>query len=263
MSLDRFSRNELLLGREGMARLESARVAIFGIGGVGSWAAEALARAGVGSLILVDDDSVCLTNINRQAIALGSTVGRPKVEVMAERIRDINPRAEVLAFQEFYGPATAERLLPPGLSYAIDAIDTVGSKLDLICRAKALGIPVISSMGAGNKLDPSRLEVADIHKTSVCPLARVIRQELKDRGIKHLKVVYSREEPIEIAEADNPCRTDCICPKKDRTCVGRRSVPGSVSTVPPVAGFLIAAEVVKDLLAGLPPKPRTGVAPPR
>jgi tRNA A37 threonylcarbamoyladenosine dehydratase len=263
MGLDRFSRSELLLGPEAMARLASATVAIFGIGGVGSWAAEALARSGVGGFILVDDDSVCLTNINRQVMALGSTVGRPKVEVMAERIRDINPQARVEAFQEFYGPATAERLLPPGLSYAVDAIDTISSKLDLVCRALALGVPVISSMGAGNKLDPSRLEIADIHKTSVCPLARVMRRELRDRGIKHLKVVYSREEPIEVAEAENPCRTGCVCPKKDRTCAGRRSVPGSVSFVPPAAGFLIAAQVVKDLTAGLPPKPRTGVAPAR
>lgn len=250
MDSERFSRNELLLGPEALTRLSKARVAIFGLGGVGSWVAEALARAGVGMFVLVDHDRVCLSNINRQAVALESTLGRPKVEVMAERIRDINPEARVEARMEFYGPASAEALLPPGLSYVVDAIDTVDSKLDLVCRALGLGIPVISSMGAGNKLDPSRLEIADIHKTSVCPLARVMRQELKARGIKHLKVVYSREEPIELPEA---------LPSPE----GRRRIPGSVAFVPPVAGFLMAAEVVKDLIAGLPPKPRTGVAPPR
>jgi tRNA A37 threonylcarbamoyladenosine dehydratase len=247
--LDAFSRSELLLGREAMDRLAAATVAVFGIGGVGSWAAEALARSGVGGFRLVDDDAVCLTNINRQLIALRSTVGRPKVEVMKERILAINPEARVEALQSFYAESNAALFFAPGLSYVVDAIDTVSSKIDLIVRAQGLGIPIMSAMGAGNKLDPTRLEVADIYATSVCPLARVMRRELRKRGVAALKVVYSREEPIKVVEADNPCRQHCICPKKDRTCAGRRSVPGSVATVPPVAGFIIASEVVKDIVS--------------
>jgi tRNA A37 threonylcarbamoyladenosine dehydratase len=247
--LDSFSRTELLIGAEGLARLEASTVAVIGIGGVGSYAAEALARSGVGGLVLVDDDCVCVTNINRQVVALRSTVGKPKVEVMKERVLDINPRIRIEALQLYYGPETAEGILRPGLSYVVDAIDTVSSKLDLVVRAKAAGIPVVSAMGAGNKLDPTRLEVADISATSICPLARVMRKELRKRGIESLKVVYSREPPIEVDEAANPCRQSCVCPKKDRTCALRRSVPGSISFVPPVAGFIIAAEVVRDLLA--------------
>ena len=247
--LHAFSRTELVLGAEALARLEASTVAVFGIGGVGSWAAEALARSGIGSFVLVDDDAVCVTNINRQVIALRSTVGRPKVEVMAERILEINPEASVRTFQEFYSAETAPRLLLPGLSYVVDAIDTVSAKLDLIERSKAMGVPIISSLGMGNKLDPTRLEIADIGETSVCPLARVVRRELRKRGIEGLKVVYSREEPIKVNEADNPCRTNCVCPKKDRVCTARRSIPGTVPFVPPVAGFIIAAEVVKDLVA--------------
>lgn len=247
--LDAFSRSELLIGKDALEKLASATVAVFGIGGVGSWAAEALARSGVGGFRLVDDDSVCLTNINRQIIALRTTIGRPKVEVMRERILDINPEARVEIFQEFYAEGNAALFFTPGLSYVIDAIDSVSSKLDLIVRAKSLGIPVMSAMGAGNKLDPTRFEVADIYSTSVCPLARVMRRELRKRGVGELKVVYSKEEPIRVVEAENPCRQHCICPKKDRTCVGRRSIPGSIAFVPPVAGFIIAAEVVKDLIS--------------
>jgi tRNA threonylcarbamoyladenosine dehydratase len=245
--IDSFSRSELLLGSEAIERLRNSRVAVFGLGGVGSWAAEALARSGIGALALVDDDAVCVSNINRQLVATRETVGRPKVGVMRERVLAINPEARVEVFQEFYSAENAERLLPAGLDYVIDAIDTVSSKIDLIVRCTARGIPIISALGAGNKLDPTRFEVADIYQTSVCPLARVMRQELKKRGVESLKVVYSREAPIKVNEAANPCRSGCVCPKKDRTCVGRRSVPGSVPFVPPVMGFILAAEAVKDL----------------
>jgi tRNA A37 threonylcarbamoyladenosine dehydratase len=247
--LDSFSRTELLIGAEGMARLEASTVAVFGIGGVGSYAAEALARSGLGGLVLVDDDAVCLTNINRQIMALRSTVGRPKVEAMRDRILEINPKAKVEVHQEYFGPDSAERLLGPGVSYVVDAIDTVSAKIELVLRAKALGIPIVSAMGAGNKLDPTRLEVTDIYKTSVCPLARVMRHELRRRGVDGLTVIFSREEPIKIDEAENPCRHNCICPKKDRTCVGRRSVPGSVSFVPSVVGLIAASVVVRALAA--------------
>jgi tRNA threonylcarbamoyladenosine dehydratase len=235
---DAFSRTELLLGTEAMEKLALARVAVFGIGGVGSYVVEALARSGIGSFVLVDDDSVCLTNINRQIIALRSTVGRPKVEVMKARVLDINPQAKVEAFQEYYGEKSAARLLGqddpsgPGLSYVVDAIDSVSSKIDLIMRATSMGIPVISCMGAGNKLDPTKLEIADIYETSVCPLARVMRGELRKRGLAALDVVYSREIPI-----------------KDRTCLGRSSIPGSVSFVPSVAGLIIASYVVRKLIS--------------
>jgi tRNA A37 threonylcarbamoyladenosine dehydratase len=247
--LDAFSRTELILGAAAMEKLSAATVAVFGIGGVGSYAAEALARSGVGSLVLVDDDCVCLTNINRQIIALRSTIGKPKVLAMKERILDINPAARVEALQVVYNAGSAERILRPEFSYVVDAIDTVSSKIDLIMRSTEMGIPIISAMGAGNKLDPTRLELADIYDTSVCPLARVMRQELKKRGLKALNVVYSRETPIKVAETENPCRSDCVCPKKDRTCAGRRSVPGSIAFVPPAAGLVIASKVVRDLIA--------------
>jgi len=236
------------LGAEGVAALAAAKVAIVGLGGVGSWAAEALARAGLGSFVLVDDDSVCLTNINRQVIATRQTVGVPKVRAMAERIRQINPEASVEEREEYFGPDSAERLVGPGLSYVVDAIDTVSAKILLVLRAQALGIPIISAMGTGNKLDPTRLEVADIYETSVCPLARVMRYELRRRGVEALRVIYSKERPIEVVEADNPCGPHCICPKKDRTCLGRRSIPGSVSFVPSAAGLIAASVVVRDLV---------------
>ncbi|HWR10788.1 MAG TPA: tRNA threonylcarbamoyladenosine dehydratase [Rectinemataceae bacterium] len=252
--LDSFSRTELLLGAEAMKSLAAARVAVFGIGGVGAYVVEGLARSGVGSFILVDDDSVCLTNINRQIIALRSTVGKPKVEVMKARVLDINPQAEVAIFQEYCDAENIPRLLgqdtpgKPAVSYVVDAIDTVSSKIELIMRASALGIPIISCMGAGNKLDPTKLEIADIYDTSVCPLARVMRYELRKRGLAALDVVYSKEIPIKVEESENPCRTGCVCPKKDRTCLGRRSIPGSVSFVPSVAGLIIASHVVRKLV---------------
>lgn len=247
--LNEFSRTGLLLGREGMKKLENSAVAVFGIGGVGSYAAEALARAGVGKLILIDDDKVCLTNINRQLIATRKTIGRMKVEVMRDRILDINPRAEVETHRMFYSAETAGGLDLSGWSYIVDAIDTVSAKLILIERAKAAQVPIISSMGAGNKLDPTAFEVTDIFKTSVCPLARVMRHELRQRGIRDLKVVYSKEVPlIPIDDDENSCRSHCICPPDTgRKCTVRRQIPGSVSFVPSVAGLIMAGEVIRDI----------------
>ena len=249
--LNEFSRAQLLLGKEAMQTLAGARVAVFGIGGVGSFAAEALARAGIGSIDVFDDDKVCLTNINRQLIALHSTIGKQKVEVMRERILDINPRCAVTAYACFYSAETAGSVDLTCYDYIIDAIDTVSCKLLLIERANAAGVRIISCMGAGNKLDPTRLEVADLYKTSVCPLARVMRKELKARGIPKLKVVYSREEAIKPADdLSISCKTDCVCPPgTKRKCTVRRQVPGSVSFVPPVAGYILAGEVVKDIIA--------------
>ena len=249
--LNEFSRAQLLLGKEAMETLADSRVAVFGIGGVGSFAAEALARAGVGSLDVFDDDKVCLTNINRQLIALHSTIGKQKVEVMRARTLDINPRCVVTAHACFYSAETADSVDLSDYDYIIDAIDTVSCKLLLIERANAAGVRIISCMGAGNKLDPTRLEVSDIYKTSVCPLARVMRKELKSRGIAKLKVVYSREEAIKPAEdLSISCKTGCVCPPgTKRKCTARRQVPGSVSFVPPVAGYILAGEVVKDIIA--------------
>ena len=222
---NQFTRTEMMLGREAVSRLSSARVAVFGVGGVGGFTVEALARAGVGELHLFDSDSVSITNINRQIIALHSTVGRPKVEVMRERILDINPAARVEVFPIFYGEDTADEIDLAQYDYVVDAIDSVRSKILLITRAKSAGVPIISSMGAGNKLDPTGFEVADIYKTSVCPLARAIRSELKRRGVDSLKVVYSKEPPV---------------------LVGERT-PGSISFVPSVVGLILAGEVIKDI----------------
>ncbi len=199
--------------------------------------------------MLVDDDDICLTNINRQIHAMRSTVGRAKVEVMKERILDINPKAEIEAHRMLYNSETAEELLHQDYDYVVDAIDMVSAKLDLIERCNRLDIPIISSMGAGNKLDPTRLEIADIFKTSMCPLAKVMRKELRKRGVEKLKVVYSKEEPITPIKSDSDCKTDCICTNKERTCTVRRQIPGSVAFVPSVAGLIIASEVIKDLLA--------------
>ncbi|MFZ7133598.1 MAG: tRNA threonylcarbamoyladenosine dehydratase [Eubacteriales bacterium] len=244
-----FSRTELLIGNENINRLKSATVAIFGIGGVGSFAVEALARSGVGQFVLVDDDYVCLTNINRQIHATIKTIGKSKVEVMKKRILEINPKAEVAAFQEFYMPGSAEALIRGNYSYIIDAIDTVTGKLDLIESAKKNNIPIISAMGAGNKLDPTKFEVSDIYATSVCPLAKVMRRELKKRNIPSLKVVYSKEIPIKPREKGHAsCSTDCICPQETtKKCTARNQIPGSISFVPSVAGLIMAGEVIKDL----------------
>lgn len=249
--LNEFSRTEILLGKPAMLALAAARVAVFGIGGVGGFAAEALARAGVGAIDLFDDDKVCLTNLNRQLIALHSTLGQKKTRVMKARILDIHPPCRVNAFECFYSEKNADDYDLRVYDYIIDAIDTVSSKLVLIERAFAAGVPVVSCMGAGNKLDPTRFEVSDIYKTSVCPLARVMRKELKARGIPALKVVYSREEAIKPAEdIVIGCKTNCVCPPDSkRNCAVRRQVPGSVSFVPPVAGCILAGEAVKDIIA--------------
>ncbi len=248
MPLHPFSRTEMLIGREGLDTLARSCVAVFGIGGVGAYAAEALARSGVGKLVLVDDDDICLTNLNRQIHALMSTIGRPKVEAMKERILDINPGAVVVAHRRLYNSASSGELLEDSYSYVIDAIDMISSKLDLIERCTARNIPVISCMGAGDKLDPSRFQVADIYETSICPLAKVMRKELRKRGIEKLKVVYSKEPPMETLEVEADCRNDCVCSNRDRTCGTRRHIPGSVSFVPPVAGLILASEVVRDLI---------------
>ncbi|HMM22905.1 MAG TPA: tRNA threonylcarbamoyladenosine dehydratase [Selenomonadales bacterium] len=250
--LHRFSRTEMLIGAEALQKLARKKVAVFGVGGVGSFAAEGLARSGVGRLVLVDDDAICLTNLNRQLHATTRTIGRPKVEVMRERILDINPQAEVTTFQTFYLPENADELIADDYDYIIDAVDTVTAKIDLVVRAHERGIPIVSSMGAGNKLDPAKFEVADIFSTSVCPLAKVMRYELRRRGIPGLKVVYSREAPIPPPPvAESGCATGCVCPAgTTRKCTTRRQIPGSIAFVPSVAGLIMAGEVVKDLIAG-------------
>jgi tRNA threonylcarbamoyladenosine dehydratase len=248
---DAFSRTALLIGPEGLAALQASTVAVFGLGGVGSYAAEALARAGVGAFVLVDNALVGPSNINRQIIAARSTLGRPKVEVMRERILDINPDAKVEALQSCLAPDTSGDLVRPCLSYIVDAIDTLSAKIELVLRAKALGIPIVSAMGAGNKLDPTRVEVADIHETEVCPLARVMRRELRRLGVERLTVVYSKESPREAEGPGRGCRHEGICPKKeeDCPCEGYRAVPGSISFLPSAFG-LVAASVVVGALAG-------------
>jgi len=242
---DRFSRTELLFGEEAMKILAASRVAVFGVGGVGGYAVEALARSGVGALDLIDDDKVYVTNINRQIIALDSTVGMYKVDAAAQRIHEINPDCKVSCHKMFYMPETADKLDFSQYDYVIDAIDTVTGKIEIIMQAKQAGVPVISSMGAGNKLDPTRFEVTDIYKTSVCPLAKVMRYQLKRRGVKKLKVVYSKEEPITPqgqAVDDGSGKTDM------RSGSARRSTPASVAFVPSVVGLIIAGEVIKDIV---------------
>jgi tRNA A37 threonylcarbamoyladenosine dehydratase len=248
--LHAFSRTELLIGKPALERLRGSKVAIFGIGGVGTYAAEGLARSGVGKFVLIDDDCICLTNINRQIHALRSTVGQPKVDVMKARILDINPKAEVETHRCFYLPGISEDLIRSDYDYIIDAVDTVTAKIDLVIQAQKAGIPVISCMGAGNKFDPTKFEVADIYATTICPLARVMRKELRARGVESLKVVYSREVPVRpVATPDNDCAEHCICPKdSQRNCSVKNQVPGSMSFVPSVAGLIIAGEVIMDLI---------------
>lgn len=247
--LNQFSRTQLLLGPEGMEKLASSRVAVFGIGGVGGYAVEALARSGVGALDLIDDDRVCLTNINRQILATRSTVGKYKVEVAKERVHDINPDCKVEIYKTFYLPDTADQFDFTNYDYVIDAIDTVTGKLEIIENAKKAKVPVISSMGAGNKLNAWAFEVADIYDTSICPLAKVMRRECRKRGIESLKVVYSREEPIRpLEDMSISCRQHCICPPGTaRKCTQRRDIPGSVAFVPSVVGLIVAGEVINDL----------------
>lgn len=247
--LTQFSRTELLLGKEAMDRLSGSKVAVFGIGGVGGYVCEALVRSGVRAFELVDDDKVCLTNLNRQIIATRKTVGRYKAEVMKERILEINPEADVTVRKCFFLPENADEFSFEEYDYIVDAVDTVTAKIALVMKAQEKGVPIISSMGAGNKLDASRFRVADIYETRVCPLAKVMRRELKKHGVKKLKVVYSEEQPIRpLNDMSISCRTNCICPPGAKhKCTERRDIPGSAAFVPSVAGLIIAGEVVKDL----------------
>lgn len=247
--LNQFSRTELLLGKEAMERLYKAHVAVFGIGGVGGYVAEALVRSGIFAFDLIDDDKVCLTNLNRQIIATRDTVGKYKTEVMKERILSINPEAVVNVHQCFYLPENAADFDFSSYDYVVDAVDTVTAKIELVLRAKETGTPIISCMGVGNKLNPTQLEIADIYKTSVCPLAKVMRRELKKRGVDKLKVLYSREEPIKpLDDMAVSCRENCICPPGAvHKCTQRRAIPGSTSFVPSAAGLIIASEIVKDI----------------
>ncbi len=247
--LNEFSRTELIFGKEAMEKLYKSRIAVFGIGGVGGYAVEALARSGVGTLDLIDDDRICLTNINRQIYATRKTIGRYKVDVARDRIAEINPGCTVNVHKTFFMPDTEDQFDFSVYDYIVDAIDTVTGKIALAVKAEKAGTPIISCMGAGNKLDPTAFEVTDIYKTSVCPLARVMRRELKSRGIKKLKVVYSKEKPVKPSEnLEISCRENCICPPgTQRTCTVRRDIPGSNAFVPSVAGLIIAGEVVKDL----------------
>lgn len=232
--INQFSRTELIFGEEALEKLANARVAVFGVGGVGGYAVEALARSGVGALDIIDNDTVALSNINRQIIALHSTIGEYKVDAAAKRILDINPNIKLKAYKTFFTPETADTFDFSEYDYVIDAIDTVVGKIELVMKAQAAGTPIICSMGAGNKIDPTKFQVADIYKTSVCPLARVMRYELKKRRVKHLKCVFSTEEPI--------------TPRQSEEVSGKRQTPGSCAFVPSVAGLIIAGEVIKDIV---------------
>lgn len=248
--LTQFSRTELLFGKEAMNKLAGSKVAVFGIGGVGGYVCEALVRSGVGAFDLIDDDKVCLTNLNRQIIATRSTVGKYKTDVMRDRMLDINPNVEVEVHKCFFLPENADDFPWDSYDYVVDAVDTVTAKIALVMKCKEKNIPIISSMGAGNKLDGSQFKVADIYKTKVCPLAKVMRRELKKRGVKKLKVVYSEEIPTRpIEDMAISCRNNCICPPgAEHKCTERRDIPGSVAFVPSVAGLIIAGEVAKDLI---------------
>lgn len=223
---EQFSRTELLIGEEAIGKLNKSKVAIFGLGGVGSFVTEGLVRAGVGNFVLIDNDKVCLSNLNRQIIATRKTIDKYKTDVMKDRILEINPDANVKVYNDFFMPDSSHDMINSSVNYIVDAIDTVTAKIELVVTAEKMNIPIISAMGTGNKLDPTRFEVSDIYKTEMCPLAKVMRKELKSRGIKKLKVVYSKEKPIEV----------------------KQDVPGSISFVPSVAGLIIAGEVIKDLI---------------
>ena len=252
MAEHRFSRMQLLVGADGMGKLQQASVAVFGIGGVGSYAVEALARAGIGKLTLVDFDDICVTNVNRQIHALNGTLGQPKVVAMAERCREINPRAEVVAMQRFYEAAASDELLAPGYDYVLDCIDHITAKLHLLQSCVERGLPVIASMGAANKLDPTGLRVTDISKTEKCRLARIIRKELRKRGIERgIKVVYSTEEFRPLSDETAVCAENCVCPNKEDqrwSCDDRRVILGSSSYIPPLFGLTMAGEVIRSLL---------------
>ena len=237
--LNQFSRTELLIGKDGLKKLQNSRVAVFGLGGVGGHAVEALVRSGVGAVDLIDDDKVCVTNLNRQLFATTKTIGKYKVDVAEERLQEINPEVKVTKYQVFYSPETADKFDFSKYDYIIDAIDTVTGKISLIEKSKEFNVPIICAMGAGNKMDPTRFEVADISKTSVCPLAKVIRQELKKRRIKKVKVVYSKEIPVKIDDSS----------LREELKEGKHRIPGSNAFVPSVVGLIIAGEVIKDLIS--------------
>ncbi|MDR1093825.1 MAG: tRNA threonylcarbamoyladenosine dehydratase [Clostridiales bacterium] len=247
--LNQFSRTELLLGGAGMERLARARVAVFGLGGVGGYTAEALARSGVGAIDLFDDDRICVTNLNRQIFATRKTVGLFKTEAAAARLTDINPDLTATEHRLFYTPQNADGVDLSLYDYIADAVDTVSAKLELAARAEKANIPIIACMGAGNKLDASAFRVADIYETSVCPLAKVMRNELRKRGVQHLKVVYSREEPLKpAADGELTCKNKCVCPPgTKRTCAARRQIPGSNAFAPAAAGLIMAGEIVRGL----------------
>ena len=247
--LNQFSRTQLVLGGEAMDVLSGSRVAVFGIGGVGGYTVEALARSGVGALDLIDDDRVCMTNVNRQILATRETVGKFKVDVAEARVHSINPNCKVTTYKMFFLPGEENQFDFSQFDYVVDAIDTVSGKMGLVLAAKDAGVPIISSMGAGNKVDPTAFRVADIFETSVCPLARVMRQLCRKKGVSHLKVVYSQEKPIRpVEDAAISCRSHCICPPGTaRKCTDRRDIPGSTAFVPSVVGLIIAGEVIKDL----------------
>jgi tRNA A37 threonylcarbamoyladenosine dehydratase len=254
--LNQFSRTRMLLGPEAMERLAECRVAVFGVGGVGGYAVEALARSGIGALDLIDDDRVCLSNLNRQLHATYGTIGQYKVDAAEQRIRDINPDCRVRTHKTFFLPETEGQFDFTQYDYVVDAIDTVKGKLALAEKAQEAGTPIISAMGAGNKLDPAALEVEDIYRTSVCPLARVMRSECRKRGIRKLKVVYSREVPLRPGkDSGADSREEDSCPPEARKGAARRDIPGSTAFVPAAAGLIIAGEVVKDLVMDLLPRP--------
>jgi len=247
--LNQFSRTQLLLGPDTMEYLYSKKVAVFGIGGVGGYVCEALVRSGIGAFDLIDDDKVCLTNLNRQIIATRKTVGEYRAEVMRDRMLEINPDAKIEIHKCFFLPENADDFPFSEYDYIVDAVDTVTAKIELVMRAQKEGVPIISAMGAGNKMDAGKLKIADIYDTKICPLARVMRRELKKRNVKKLKVVYSDEQPIRpLEDMSISCRTHCICPPgAQHKCTERRDIPGSTAFVPAVAGLLIAGEIVKDL----------------
>lgn len=245
----KFSRTELIIGAGGLGKLSHSKVIVFGVGGVGSYTVEALARAGIGELVMVDYDDICLTNVNRQLHALHSTVGEAKVEVMKKRVLDINPGIKVSAAKEFFAQESADKFLTPDVTYVVDAIDTVSSKISLVVECKRRGIPIICSMGAGNKLDPGAFKVADIAETQICPLAKAMRKMLRKQGIERgVKVVYSPEVPLEPDKAFVDCKVNCICPNQDGHCTKKRKIPGSISFVPSVVGLIMAGVVVNDIL---------------
>ncbi len=247
--LNQFSRTQLLLGPDTMESLYSKKVAVFGIGGVGGYVCEALVRSGIGAFDLIDDDKVCLTNLNRQIIATRKTVGKYKAEVMRDRMLEINPDAKIEIHKCFFLPENADDFPFSEYDYIVDAVDTVTAKIELVMRAQKEGVPIISAMGAGNKMDAGKLKIADIYDTKICPLARVMRRELKKRNVKKLKVVYSDEQPIRpLEDMSISCRIHCICPPgAQHKCTERRDIPGSTAFVPAVTGLLIAGEIVKDL----------------